>query len=69
MQSLGENKTGYRVESIKFVPTDETSRKVHIRFAFLHHPENALPCKAMLIPYQLNLSLSCYVASKCNDPY
>jgi len=54
LQSLGENKTGYRAENIKLFPQVKTSRKDHICLhCILYAPENVLPCKETLIRYQL----------------
>jgi len=53
LQSLRENKTGYRAENTKFTSTDENIKKSPDVFTVFSYPlENVLPCKAMLIRYQ-----------------
>jgi len=63
LQDLGDNKTGYCVENIKFISTDKNLKKqlhlftMHFYInAFLQciFSENALPFKAMRVRYQLN---------------
>jgi len=50
MQSLGENKTGYRAEYIKFVSTEENLKKSPRLFTVVLYPsKNVLPCKAVLV--------------------
>jgi len=58
MQSLGENKAGYRA----VFPPMKTSIKLRICWHwFLYPPDNVLPCKTMLVRYQLFITfLLCY---------
>ena len=63
LQDLGENKTGFCVENIKFISTDKNRNK-HLHLFTIHFhinafvqcifSENALPFKAMRVCYQLN---------------
>jgi len=50
LQSLGENKTGYHPENIKFVSTDENFKKSpHLLTCFFSYvSDDVLLCKAML---------------------
>ena len=70
LQSLGENKTGYRADNIKFVSTDLKlqEKSAFVYTAFLYPSDNVLLCKAMLVRYQLVITVWSNYRPACGPP-